>query len=125
MRYLPLELALVAGLVMLASSSVAVPPERIPPAPARPPRGVASGPDGKLVKPVAPKASMLSRISRWFGASKARPPAAPNVKAPINPVQTAGVGRLNDSAQSQPLGEGEQMTAYEFWALERDERNPR
>lgn len=130
MRYRPFEVALAAALLLLlVSSSVAFPPERIPAAPARPSRGAASGPDGKLVKPPATKTSMLSRIGRWFGVSKARPPAGPNAKAP--PAPTGGVGRLTSPGQAQPVGsmtgenDGQQMTAYEFWAMERDERNPR
>ena len=130
MRYLPFEIALVAALMLLvASPSVAFPPERIPAAPARSPRGAASGPDGKLVKPPVTKTSMLSRISRWFGASKTRPPASPRPQpgyaAGQAVVAPGGIGRLTSPAQPQSIGEGQQMTAYEFWVMERDERNPR
>lgn len=132
MRYRPFEVALAAALLLLlASSSVAFPPERIPAAPRRPSRGAASGPDGKLVKPPATKTSMLGRISRWFGASKARSPAGPSANEPNAAAPTGGIGRLTSPGQAQPVGsatgenDGQQMTAYEFWAMERDERNPR
>jgi hypothetical protein len=122
MRRAPVELALIAVVALLLASRIsAFPPATVIPAsPLSSAQARPSGPEGKLAKPVTTKPSVLSRIGRWFGASKVRPPAAPG-----QPVGPNAAGRPTGSARAQPPGEGSQLTAYEFWALERDERSPR